>query len=181
MKKNVLVLTGSPRKDGNTDLMADAFVEAAEANGHSVTKIRTADFNMQGCTACDGCYANDRPCCCDDNFNQIAPLIEAADVIAIAAPLYFYSFPTQLKAVLDHCYSFIVGERPVQGKECVLMTCGEDTSERSFDGIFRSYELITNYMEWTDLGKLYVTGVNKAGEIRDTDGLERAARLGASI
>lgn len=181
MKKNVLVLTGSPRTGGNTDLMADTFIWAAEENGHSVTKIKTADMDIQGCMACEGCFRNGNPCCCDDDFNQIAPLIEAADVIVFAAPLYFYTFPTQIKALMDRCYSLITGKRPIQGKECILMTCGEDTSERAFDGIFRTYELIANYLEWTDLGKLYVTGVRGAGDIRNTDGLDRAERLGHSI
>lgn len=181
MEKKVVILTGSPRKDGNTDLMAASFAEAAQKSGHSVTMIRTADLNIQGCMACEGCFSQGKPCCYDDDFNNIAPLIEQADVVVFAAPLYFFTFPAQIKRVIDRCYSLLIGQRPIQKKECVLLTCGEDTSERAFDGMFRTYDLMADYLQWRDLGKLYVTGVQAAGDIRNTDGLERAARLGASL
>ena len=81
MAKNIIVLTGSPRAGGNSDQMAEAFARGAQSAGHLVTKISTAQLRVQGCVACGGCYqSGDKPCCHDDDFNRIAPLIESADV-----------------------------------------------------------------------------------------------------
>ena len=94
MGKKIVVLTGSPRAGGNTDRMADAFISGAMAAGHEVTKFSTAQLNVKGCVACGGCYSReDRPCCHDDDFNRIAPVIEQADVVVFAAPLYWSTFP----------------------------------------------------------------------------------------
>ena len=88
MKKEILILTGSPRKNGNSERMAGALRCGAEAAGHHVTLIRTADLNVKGCVACGRCYQSaEHPCCHEDDFNGIVPLIERAEIVVFAAPL----------------------------------------------------------------------------------------------
>lgn len=73
-------------------------------------------------------------------------------------------------------YSFIIGERNIAGKEAFLLICAEDTDNHSYDGVLRSYELITDYCKWHDRGKLTVTGVSGKGEILNTDALQKAKK-----
>lgn len=181
MKKNILVLTGSPRKGGNSDLMADAFIEGAINAGHEVIKFETATKNINGCKACNACFSKGVACSSKDDFNELAPLFEAADVIVFATPLYWYSFPSQIKAAIDKMYSFIVGQKPLKIKECILLVCGEINNKKVFDGIIKSYELIALDRKWKDRGQLIVPGVNNKGDIKNTDALKEAKKLGLVI
>ena len=75
MSKKIVVITGSPRKDGNSFAMTDAFIKAAEAKGHTVTRFDAAMKNVGGCRACETCFKNGKACSFDDDFNTIAPAI----------------------------------------------------------------------------------------------------------
>ena len=109
--KNILILTGSPRVGGNSDLMADAFQKGAESAGHKVIRYEAGRNAILPCRACESCFSNGKACVWDDRFsNELAPLIEEADVIVLATPLYWFTFPAQLKAAIDKMYSFIIGE-----------------------------------------------------------------------
>lgn len=181
MSKNILVLTGSPRKGGNSDLMADAFIEGAALSGYTTIKFEAGRKNIDGCKACNSCYTKERACIFKDDFNDLAPLIEAADIMVFVSPLYFYSFTAQIKAAIDKMYSLFIGKRPIKVKECILMTCGETDKMEDFDGIIRSYELIADFLNWNDSGKLIIPNVNEVGDILKTDALKRAVELGRSL
>lgn len=117
MKKNILVLTGSFRRNGNSDLMAEAFIKGAQEAGHDVTKVETAHKSFSVCKACKQCYSNGKACPFDEAFSELAPHILDADVIVISTPLYWFTFPAQLKAALDKFYSFMVAEKSIKMKE----------------------------------------------------------------
>jgi len=181
MAKNILVLTGSPRKGGNSDLLADAFITGAQQSGHTVVKFEAAEKNIKGCRACNTCFSKGTACSFPDDFNELVPLLEQADVIVFATPLYWFSFPTQLKAAIDKFYSFLIGKRQLKIKECILLVCGVAEDEVEYDGIVRSYELIADYQHWKEIGKIIVPGVNEKGDILKTNGLKRAEELGKSM
>ncbi len=181
MKKNILVLTGSPRARGNSDLLADAFIRGAAEAGHEVVKCDLARKNIRGCTACDRCFSSGKPCVFDDDFNEIAPLIQRADIIVFVTPLYWYTFPAQLKAAIDKLYSFEVGKKKLDISGAILIACGGDPEEFYFDGIISSYRLILRHLHWEDMGRLIVPGVNNKGDVLSTDYLSRAEKMGRDI
>ena len=132
MKKNILILTGSPRKDGNSEKFADAFLLGAHESGHTVTKIRTANLKIKGCLDCKNCFTTETPCCIDDDFNnKIAPELEKADVLVLVTPLYWFTYTAQLKLVLDKMYAYMRKKDALNVKEAVLLVCGGGTTEPS--------------------------------------------------
>ncbi|MDU4961980.1 MAG: flavodoxin family protein [Sporomusaceae bacterium] len=181
MNKNILVLTGSPRAGGNSDLLADAFIRGAAAAGHEVVKYETGRKNISGCRACDTCFSRGKPCSFDDDFNEIAPLLEAADVIVLATPLYWFSFSAQIKAVIDKLYSFIVGGKELNIKESLLLVCGGETEAAVFEGIAASYAQIAAYQKWLDRGQLLVPGVLNKGDVAVGGYLAIAEEMGHTI
>lgn len=181
MPRNILVLTGSPRKGGNSDQLADAFISGAKRAGHTVTKYATAEKTIKGCRACNACFSKGKACVFDDDFNELASLVEQAEVIVFAMPLYWFSFPVQIKAAIDKFYSFMFAGRKLKIEQSVLIVCGEDDREAGFEGLVRSYELMVEYLEWKDAGRIVLTSVNEKGDVLKTDGLERAEKLGESI
>ena len=98
MSRNILVLTGSPRKGGNSDLLADAFIKGAKAAGNRVDKYETGLKRIVGCKACDRCYSQGEACVFGDDFNALAPLMEQSDTLVLVTPMYWFTFPTPLKA-----------------------------------------------------------------------------------
>lgn len=181
MSKNILILTGSPRPNGNSFILADAFAKGAEAAGHTVRRFDTAPAEIDGCRACNQCFKHGNACVFDDDFNILAPRLEEADVLVLATPLYWFSFPSQLKAALDKLYSLLVGKRSLNIRECVLLATAETEDTEDFAGIVRSYELIADYLHWKDRGKILVPNVNLPGDIKGNAALEEAEKLGRSI
>lgn len=181
MSKKILVLAGSPRRGGNSDKLADAFTAGAAKAGHVVVKFVTADKQIKGCIDCKTCFSKGTACSIPDDFAELAPLVEEADVLVLATPLYWFSFPVQLKAAIDKFYSFFVGKRELRIKECALLVCGGDTEASHYDGIVRSYQLIAEFMGWEERGIVVVGGLHGKDDVLATDGLARAEALGLRI
>ncbi len=181
MSKNILVLTGSPRQGGNSDLMADAFINGAQAAGYTATKYETGLKKINGCKACNSCYSKDEACVFGDDFNTLAPLMEQNDILVIATPMYWFTFPAQLKAALDKMYALLIGGRQSNIKASILLACAETKEEAEFDGLIRTYEHIAAYQKWIDLAHLLVPSVVEKGDILHTDALQRAETLGSSL
>jgi multimeric flavodoxin WrbA len=181
MAKNILILTGSPRKGGNSDKLADAFIAGAQQAGHTTVRYTTADKNIKGCIDCKTCFTKGVACSVPDDFNGLAPLVEQADMIVFATPLYWFSFPTQLKAAIDKFYSFFIGKRELKIKECALLVCAGDSDESCFEGIVASYKLIARFLNWKDSGTILVPGLHGKDDILKTDGLDRGEALGKGM
>ena len=181
MSKNILVLTGSPRKGGNTDKLADAFIAGARQAGHTTVKFSAADKHIKGCIDCQTCFSKGSACSVPDDFAELAPLLEQADIVAFATPMYWFSFPVQLKAAIDKLYAFFIGNRPLKVKECVLLVTGGGPDLNTYEGIVKSYQLIAEFLNWKDSGIVLVPGLHDKEDILNTDGLRRAEVLGNSI
>ncbi len=101
--KNVLIISSSPRRGGNSDLLCDKFLKGAKSSGHSAEKIFLASKKISYCTGCDICSTSDKPCPQKDDAAEIIAKMKAADVIALGTPAYFYAMSAQLKTLIDRC------------------------------------------------------------------------------
>ena len=181
MSKKIVVITGSPRKNGNSFAMTDAFIRAAEAKGHTVTRFDAAAKNVGGCRACETCYSTGKACTFDDDFNTIAPAIVEADAIVFTMPVYWYSIPAQIKGVIDRIFSLVVGGKDIAGKECALITCCEEEDMSVMDGVRIPMERMCALNKWKMVGEVLIPGVLNAGDIDKTDGCKKAAALADAI
>ena len=181
MSKRIVVITGSPRKNGNSFAMTDAFIRAAEDRGHTVTRFDAAMKNVGGCHACETCFKTGKACSFDDDVNVIAPAIQEADVVVFTMPVYWYSLPAQIKGVIDRLFSFCVAGKDVAGKECALITCCEEDDMSVMDGVRIPVERSAALLKWKMVGEVLVPGVLNAGDIEKTDGCSQAAALAEKI
>lgn len=181
MGKKIMVLNGSPRRNGNTAAMISAFTEAAQEAGHTVEHFDAAFENVGGCRACMQCYKDGKPCVIEDDFNSLAPKLVEADVIVFATPVYWYTLPAQIKAVLDRMFALVVGKQPYEGKEYATIICCEENDMSVIDGAKAPIERSVTLMKWKPAGSVLVPGVYEAGDIDKTDGCAQAAKLGRSI
>ena len=101
MSKKVLILSGSPRKGGNSDILCDEFARGAQEAGNEVEKIRVASKKIHPCSACYYCRDHGGACVHKDDMAAIQQKMIDADVLVLASQVYFYSIDAQLKAVID--------------------------------------------------------------------------------
>lgn len=91
MGKKVLILSGSPRKGGNSDLLCDEFMKGAVQAGNKVKKIRVCEQKIGYCRACYYCADHGGKCVIEDDTADILQQIIDADVLVLASPVYFYA------------------------------------------------------------------------------------------
>ena len=173
----IVVINGSPRKHGNTARMIQAFKDSAGANGHEIVEFNAALSNVGGCHACETCYKTGKACTYDDDFNTIAPDILDADGVVLACPTYWYSFPGQIKNVIDKFYSFFIGKKEIAGKKSALICCCEESELDVMDGLSQPYDKIIALLKWESVGKVLITDVLEEGAVDKTDGCAQAAAL----
>lgn len=102
---NIIVLSGSPRKGGNTDLLVDAFVKGAEKN-NNVEVVSVADYKVNPCIGCNSCFDRQgHECFQQDDMRTVYDKLKCADVIVVASPVYFYGVSAQLKAIIDRLHT----------------------------------------------------------------------------
>ena len=101
MSKRVLILSGSPRKGGNSDILCDEFLRGAQDAGRKAEKIRVAEKKVAPCSGCYYCSTHGGACVHKDDMADILQKMIDADVIVLSSPVYFYSISAQLKAVID--------------------------------------------------------------------------------
>ena len=177
MGKKIVVITGSPRKTGNSFAMTDAFIQAAEAKGHTVTRFDAAMKKVGGCHACETCFKTGKACSFDDDFNAIAPAILEADAVVFTTPVYWYSIPAQIKGAIDRLFSFVVGGKDIAGKECAMIVCCEEEDMSVMDGVRVPLERSAALLKWKMVGEVLIPGVLNVGDIAKTDGCAQAAAL----
>lgn len=181
MGKKIVVITGSPRKNGNSFAMTDAFIKAAEEKGHTVTRFDAAFKKVGGCHACETCYSTGKACTFDDDFNTVAPAILEADALVFTMPVYWYSIPAQIKGVIDKIFSLVVGGKDISGKECAIIACCEEEDVTVMDGVRMPMERMCALNKWKMVGEILVPGVLNVGDIDKTDGCKQAAALADKI
>lgn len=174
----VLVLTGSPRKNGNSNTLAARFIQGAKEAGHAVTRFDSAFKNVHPCTACNDCGMNG-DCVLKDDFLSLRPSLLEADVVAFATPMYYFGVSAQLKTVIDRFYS--ISSRLHGGKRAVLMMTYANSASSEAVPINSHYEVLLNYLGWTDAGRVIAPGVWPVGAIERTPFPEQAYQLGKTL
>jgi len=175
---NILILSGSPRKGGNTELLVDAFAKGA-AEHHHVEIVSVRDVKVNPCLGCNVCFKTNGICAQKDDMAAIYEKMSQADMLVIASPVYFYGISAQLKAVIDRCHNPIRDSFHI--KKTALLLVGAASLPELFDSILTQYQLCLNFFNIEDAGKILVRGVKDKGDIKGTRFIEDAYQLGASI
>ena len=112
MAKKILVITASPRSNGNSAVLASHSVKGAEASGANVEVVDVTELEhkVAGCMACDGCHPDKLRCVQEDDITDLVADFPNYDTIVLVTPVYFFGFPAQLKIVIDRLYSLLLHE-----------------------------------------------------------------------
>ena len=184
ISKNILILLGSAREDGNSTRLAYAFADAASACGHAVQSIRVPALEISPCDGCNECWKPaSTPCAIRDDMDSVYPLLRAADVIVFATPLHFYSWSSPIKMLVDRMYC-LAPERKhsLAGTATLLLATAADDRPAAFAGLKATYRLVADFMKWKPMGEILVAGVDGEGDIANHPrALAKAQSLGSKL
>jgi Multimeric flavodoxin WrbA len=179
MSKKILIVSGSPRKGGNSDVLCDEFLRGALASGNEAEKIFLRSKKVGFCTACYSCRDNGGICAIKDDMAKILAKIEAADVIVLASPVYFYSIDAQMKALIDRCVARWLS---INDKEFYYIMTSAEATDRVMDCTLACFRGLAACLEGAvEKGVIYGKGVYEKGEIKQTPFMQQAYEMGAAI
>ena len=178
--KKVIVISSSPRKGGNSDLLCDKFVEGAMSAGHQAEKIFLRDKDINYCTGCGYCNTNNNTACAkQDDMSEILDKMAVADVIVFATPIYFYAISGQMKTFIDRMcarYTHIIG------KDFYYIMTAADSAEASIQFALGEFKgLMACLNNPTEKGWLFAGGVWQKGDVNETEYLQKAFDMGRNI
>ena len=178
--KKVLVISTSPRKNGNSDLLAQAFAEGAKEAGHSVEFVAFRDKNIQYCRGCLACQKTLK-CVIKDDMAGILASLQKADVVCFATPVYYYACSGQMKTFLDRCNPLYPQEYAF--RDVYLLAACADTDPAAIDGTVSDVRgWVSCFEKASYRGSVLAPGTNKAGEVKNSPAvLEEARKLGKNL
>lgn len=178
MGKKVLILSGSPRKNGNSDTLCDQFAMGAAEAGHTVEKIRVAEKNIGYCRGCYACK-DTGICAIQDDMAGILQKMIDADVIVLASPVYFYSIDAQLKALIDRT---VARWTEVRDKELYYIVTAADAESASADTTLACFRGYADCVEGArEMGVIRGMGVYEKGEVNATPAMQEALEMGRRV
>ena len=189
MPKKILVISGSPKKDGNTAALIEWLKEGACPKGGVVDIVQAAflKYKFPGCTSCRMCQKSEKyECVIDDDAKIVLAKMATADVIVMATPLYFFGPSAQLKIIMDRMFSLYKWDNaagtmktPLQGKTLILL--GSAFEEEGLDALKKPFALTAQYTGMS-FESLIIPNAGVSGEIRNNDSArKKAVKLGAKI
>ena len=169
MSKNIVILNGSPRKKGNTSMLANAFAEGARCAGNTVTEFFLDSMEIHGCKGCFGGHSSQAcPCVQKDDMAQIYPAVKEGDVVVFATPLYYWNMSGQIRTAIDRLFALEEGDGNLlrgHGRASVLLMAAEGQE----------------HLRWKNLGHVLAGGNGDIGDIQGKPELQQAYDLGRSI
>jgi multimeric flavodoxin WrbA len=179
MSDNIVVLSGSPRKNGTTDRLAEAFVAGAKEAGKTVSLFRVADLKIDGCLGCNHCFEEQGVCVQKDDMLSILDALRKADALALASPVYYFGVTAQIKLAIDRFYALLKEGMPVK-RAALLMTCG-DSSDAAAKSSISMFRQISALQKWEEAGIIVAPRLHSPDEIEGREELTKARELGRII
>lgn len=154
----ILVLNGSPRPKGNTVQMIAAFREGAESVGNHVDVADVCQKKIGGCLACEYCHTRGNGVCIQkDDMRELYGLLQEAEMLVIASPIYYHGISGQLKCVIDRFYAAAYPKKPHMLKKAAMILSSGDAD--MYDGAMFSYEGdFLGYLGLENMGVITASG-----------------------
>lgn len=171
---NIIVLNGSPRPGGNTAAMVAAFTEGAKSGEHQIDVVNICALKIAGCLACEYCHSKgEGRCIQDDDMQAVYPLLQEAEMIVLASPVYYHGFTGQLQCAINRIYAL---DKPKNLKRAALILSSE--SDNVYGGAIYAYQnSFLDYLNLEDMG--IFTAFDEQNKSEET--LARLTQFGKSL
>lgn len=179
MSKKVLVLSGSPRRNGNSDILCDRFIAGAEEAGNSCEKVFIRDKKIAPCLGCYYCENNGGECAQKDDMAALLQSMIDCDVLVLASPVYFYSVDSQIKMVIDRC---VARYTELKNKELYYILTAAENEKSTFEGALTCFHGFAACLPGSvEKGAVTGGGAFRQGDIKSTPAMGAAFELGKGV
>lgn len=174
----ILIISSSPRKGGNSDVLCDQFAKGATENGHEVEKISLREKKINPCIACYGCM-KDHIYTINDDMSDIFSKFAGADVIVLSSPVYFYSLTAQMKIFIDRC---LVNYKILKDKNFYFIVTAADPQHEAAEATLMAFRGFLRCLpNAKEAGIIYGMGAWDKGDIYKHPAYEQAYQAGKKI
>ena len=178
-EQKILVLSASPRKGGNSDLLCDQFMLGAKEAGNPTEKIFLRDIIINYCTGCGTCFNMAESCSQKDDMAEVLEKMVASDVIVMATPVYFYTMNGQMKTLIDRTCSRYT---EINDKDFYFIVTAADDSKQAMERTLEGFRGFTSCLEGAkEKGIIYGTGAWNMGDIKGSKAMKQAYEMGKAI
>ncbi len=174
--KKVLILSASPRKSGNSDILCHQFMEGALESDNQVELISLYDKKIGFCRACYACFKTGK-CVLHDDMQEILEKMQSADILVIATPTYFLTMNGMLKTTIDR---FLPKWQELGGHGVYLIITGHD-NKKGLELVGEELEKIFRHLGNEIKGIIWGEGVWQKGEVKNTKEMDEAYLMGANV
>ncbi len=179
MGKKVLIVSTSPRKGGNSEILANEFERGAREAGHDAETVSLRDKTIEFCIGCFACQKTGR-CIIRDDADVTAQKMLTADVIVFATPVYFYEMSGQMKTMLDRTNPLFPLDYAF--RDIYLLATAGDEEKSAMDGTVNGLQGWVDCFEKASLkGVVRAVGVTDVGDIEGNPALREAYEMGIAI
>lgn len=179
MKKKILIISSSPRKGGNSDLLCDEFIKGAIESGNSVEKIRLSEKKINFCSGCGVCNTTHK-CVQKDDMEEILNKMVEANVIVLATPVYFYAMDGQMKTFIDRT---VPRYQEISNKDFYFIITAADNNKTSMNKVVESLRGFTEdcLENPHEKGIIYGLGAWQIGDIKNNKAMKEAYNFGKNV
>ncbi len=175
----IVLLLGSPNRQGSSRMLAESFRQGAEEAGHTVELIDAAHSNIHPCTGCIRC-GYEGPCSQKDDVDAIRAKILGADMMVFVTPLYYYGMSAQLKALVDRFCAFNASIHSKHMK-AALLTTAWNSDGWTFEALEAHYKTLIRYLNLEDMGMVLGYGCGTPPMTKRSPYPQKAYQLGRQL
>ena len=174
------VITGSPRKNGTSNYLADEFIKGAKEKGCEIYRFDSAKADIKNCIGCNACAMGEKPCIHKDDFIELRENLLNSDIIAFITPIYYFGMTSTIKRVIDRFYSIDPQIREGK-KKGILISVQHAPADAVKEPINAHYKAILSWLNMDNIGIINAIGIESVEHLKQTDYPMQAYELGRSL
>ena len=176
----ITVITGSARKNGTSNYMADEFIRGAQESGHEVFRFDSARADVKNCLGCNACGMGTKPCIHRDDFVELREHLLQSDIIVFVTPMYYFGMSSTLKKVIDRFYS-IDSQLKEKNNRGILISVQHAPVDAVKEPINAHYQAIISWLNMENAGIINAIGIESVEQLKQTPYPKQAYELGKSL
>ena len=174
---NILVITASPRRNGNTEIMAETFAKSAQKAGHKVTIKKLSILTVAPCLGCQYCFTHDGICIQDDDMNPLLKDLQEADLLVLASPIYWFDVSAQMKCFIDRMYACSKIGFHIRSVAMLL----NSRSDHVYAAPKALLKAMCSYLNCDMRGMITISGMTEKGSMKQSPGLKKVEEFAAHL
>ena len=176
----ITVITGSPRKNGTSNYMADEFIRGAKENGHEIYRFDSAYADIKNCIGCNACGMGSKPCIHKDDFVELREHLLNSDLIVFVTPMYYFGMSSTLKKVIDRFYSIDPQLKSKQNKAVLISVQHSPVSEVK-EPLNQHYQAVLSWLNMENAGIINAIGIKSVEHLKTTPYPKQTYELGKNL